>query len=100
MNNFLSSAATNSSDNSVQAGLAKRTEILNTPLPDQIVCRIRGRSRVRVKSVGDLKLNMEVIEYLIDNYKDYPGKVYYTLLRIRSMNVAQPITTRPRARHL
>lgn len=100
MNNFLSSTTTNSSDDSVQAGRAKRTEILNTPLPDQIVCRIRGRSRVRVKSVGDLKLHMEVIEHLIDNYKDYPGKVHYTLLRICSMKVAQPVTTRPRARHL
>ena len=74
MNSFLSnSSAANNSDDCDQIGLAKRAEILSTTLPDQILCRIKGRSRVRVKSVGDLKLHMEVIERLIDCYKDYPG---------------------------
>jgi hypothetical protein len=48
-------------------------EISSTRLPDKIVLNIKGRSRVAVRSVGDLELYMSVIEPLFEKYSSYKG---------------------------
>jgi hypothetical protein len=58
---------------SIIKNIDQRREILNTALPIKIIAGIKGRSRVRVKSLGDLRLYMNVIEPLIGQYKDYDG---------------------------
>ncbi len=50
-------------------------EILSFPLPEVIQRRIKGKGRVAVKTVGDLKMYMEVILVLDHKYRDkYYGK--------------------------
>lgn len=52
-----------------------RSIILSTPLPATIVRRIKGRSRIAVKTVGDLQLHITIINELFRRYPDYCGEL-------------------------
>lgn len=53
---------------------SERQRILETNLPEKVVSRIKGRSRVAVRSVGDLCVYMGLIEPLCITYRHYKGK--------------------------
>lgn len=50
-----------------------RQLILNTPLPLEILTNKRGHSRVSVRTVQDLRIYMQFIEYVTENYAYYYG---------------------------
>jgi hypothetical protein len=51
-----------------------RAMILATQLPATIVRRIKGKSRIAVRTVGDLHLHTVVIQELFYRYSVYSGK--------------------------
>lgn len=46
-----------------------KNQILSFPLPDVIRRRIRGKSRYAVKTTGDLKIYIQVIENIQSIYR-------------------------------
>lgn len=56
-----------------------RQQILATELPERVLARIRGRSRVAVRNVGDLILYLSIIEPLCATFQHYKGNRWFRL---------------------
>lgn len=52
---------------------AVRKAILSTKLPNTITRRLKGKSRVAVKSIEDLEQHIKIIDQLTFMYQNYHG---------------------------
>lgn len=52
---------------------AVRKSILSTKLPTTITRRLKGKSRVAVKTIEDLEQHIRIIDHLTYMYQNYHG---------------------------